>query len=677
MNRVLIALLVAAFIAIVVGASYLKSGDQNIEVAQEPPPHSSNGEAYAKALSLIEKGNGKEALGIIIDHRSSMEKNDEESNRWLELFVKASAEVSDYRQLMILYRYRPSSFKNNEKASLMVAEAYLATGKMAEFDELREKWKGKESLKDKWLYADADQLILEGKREEAIALLESVSFKGKEDVDRLLRLSLLTLNENPKTAWDYLVEANEKDPDNPTILSYRARLLEATGQAPLALSEYIAATAADPDNLLLRDQLGEFFIRNKRYHQAVQVYEEALTSLPPIDYILLKALFFGKVIAPLDLEVKNDSIPNGRLKRLIEYLNDLPEYAFWNEKLFTAIPNYQKYLDTQQVTWWLRLLSAIKAGNGEKIKELLQYNRFEESNWSPEVSLALKRIVNYRERGELNLEKSPFKVTSLEKESQGEANLTPIGFYKKLNELAEEQEKDPAYKIPEAIDLLLKSPLVFPAALLAVGWDEAALAMQTTKVVPSELPEWVAYGFTQAIRRNRGNMEALEFATLQKQSPTIQLLIGEIMLAQNNNDAAINQLEKLVDEKENVGVRAAWLLTILYLSQKEPEKAKEVIGENEQFANSTLGQEALARIALVEGDLPLADRIYKQIANESSEAKSYLARQAFQEQNWEKAKLLTIELLKSYPNSIILRQNLIKIMQAEKGLYNPAPDRER
>lgn len=667
MNKPLIAILVASFMAIVVGASYWGSikKEESIEVTTAPQ---SSQEQYEKAIELIDNGQIDEALEIIANHRSTMETNNEESGKWLELFVEAAAENSDYKQLMILYRYRPSSFENNEKASIMVAEAYLAKGKIGEFEGLRERWKGNEKEMGKWLNIDSDRLILEGKRNEAINLLQTENFEGKENIKRLIRLSLLTLNEDSKSSWDYLVKANELDPNNPVILSYRAKLLEATGQTPLALSEYIAASAADPDNLLLRDQIGEFFIRNKRYHQAVQVYEEALASLEPIDYILLKALFFGKVIEPLDVEVSQENIPDSRLKKLIEYINDLPQLTFWDEERFTKIPNHQKYLDTQQVTWWLRLLSAIKEGNIQKAKELLQYNHFEEANWSPEVSLALKRIVNFRNNGKLTLENSSFTITKLEQQSLSEPNRAPIGFFQQLNQFAEEQDKDPSFEIPKESEELLKSPFALSAGLLAVGWDEAAIATQPTKIIPEELPDWVAYGYTQAIRKNLGNMKAMEFATLQNKTAPMELLIGEIMLAQNNKDAAINQLEKLTDEEDLIGMRAAWLLSLLYLNENDFDKAKEIIAQNEKLTNSTLGQEALARIALAEGDMPLADKLYKQIANDSSEAKSYLARQAFQEQNWEKAKQLTIELLKNYPNSVILRQNLMKIMQAEKGL---------
>lgn len=667
MKKALIGLLVVCFITIVVGTSYWYTSKDTPSEEEQVILTNNPKEDYEKAQSLIKSGNPLKAIQIIKKYRSQIEEDQEQGNQWLDLFIKASVEIPDIRQLAFLYQYRPSSFENNEEASLMLAEAYLITGKMEDYHKIRELWKGRETKDNAWLNIDADLLILDGRRDEAIELLSTNTFEGKDDINRLLRLSLLNINENPRKSWDYLVEANQKDPNNATILSYRARLLEATGQVALALSEYIAASAADSDNLALRDQLGEFFIRHKRYHQAVQVYEESLKSLEPINPILLKAVFLGKVIEPFDVEISNENIPNGKIKRLIEYIVELPQYQFWDEKLFNEIPNNQKYLDTQQVTWWLRVLSSLNNNDLAEAEQLLEHNRFEDVAWSPEVSLALKRILNYKQNGRLSLDNSPFKITNLEKKSESQNGPWKVPFYAQLNKFAEEEELNPGFEIPEDVKAILNSPLAFSVALLAIGWDEAAIALQTSKVIPKDFPQWVAYAYIQAIRKNLGDMSALEYATMQHQTPSIELLTGEIMLSQNNRDAAIIQLEQLVGEEGSIGVRASWLLSLIYLNDGDYAKAKELVTNNETFSNSALGVESLARIALIEGDLVEADRLYKNIEDQSSEAKSYLARQAFQEKNWERAKALTIELLKEYPNSIILRQNLLKIMEAQKG----------
>lgn len=673
MKKVLVISLVIAFIAIIFGISYWYTSQEETAIPEELTPQNFE-EDYERAESLIEAGKPLAAIDIIRKYRANIEQKTGQGDQWLELLVRASAEIPDIQQLIILYQFRPESFNNNEQASLMLGEAFLLGGRTQDFEVIREKWKGRETKTKDWLAVDSDHLILEGEREQAIELLKSAKLEGKDDAERLLRLSLLHLNQNPKVSWLYLVEANKVDPGNPTILSYRARLLEATGQSKLALSEYIAASAADPDNLGYRDQIAEFFMRNKQYHRAVLVYEEAFQNLEPIDNVLLKAVFLGKVIEPFDVEVTSDFIPEGRVKRLIEYINALPQYTFWDEEKFEEIPNYQKYLESEQITWWLRLLSALKTNDIEEAKDLLEHNQFKEVAWSPDLTLIIKRIIRYKENQSFNLDNTPLQATPLEERTIGRDDETAIGFFRQINDIALEEEKNTDATIPEYLHDLLSSPFAFSAALLAIGWDEAALATKPAKVVPEEFPEWVAYAYTKAIGKNKGQLKALEFATQQKQSPAIQLLIAEIMLTQNNRDAAVDILQKLSEVKGTVGMRASWLLSIIYVRQKEYEKAKETVKANQELMDNYLGVEALARIALLTGDMNTADSLYKSIEEQSSEAKSYLARQAFHEKNWTRARELTIELLKEFPNSIILRQNLMKVINSQKEGNTEEPE---
>ena len=72
------------------------------------------------------------------------------------------------------------------------------------------------------------------KRSYRIPQLQNVSRK-KRYLPRLIHLALLNVFENPKAAWDYLTAAYNKDPENPEIHSYRAKLLETVGKNNLAL----------------------------------------------------------------------------------------------------------------------------------------------------------------------------------------------------------------------------------------------------------------------------------------------------------------------------------------------------------------------------------------------------------------------------------------------------------
>lgn len=669
MKKALTLVLVICFLSTAAGAGYLYlARDSKTSGKPEKVQIAHNSEEdYEEASALIKNGKPLKAIQIIKKYRPAIEKRTVNGAKWLDLLIKASVEIPDVKQLLILFQYRPSAFESNEKASLIVAETNLLNGKMGQFHKIRDMWKGRETKKSGWLEIDADFLIFSGKNEEAIELLTRHEFEGKEDISRLLQLSLLNMAENPKRAWNYLIDASDKDPNNSTIIAYRSRLLEAMNQVPQALSELITATSLDSSNIALRDKLGEFFLRYQFYRQAEQVYEEAITNLQPTGAIYLKAAFLGKVIQPLDKNSKRELIPEGNSKQLVSYILNLAQDEFWDERVFSTLPNREKYLETEQVTWWLRILSALKENELDKAGDLLESNRFEETAWSPEVSLALKRILNYKKNKTLSLENSFFKVTELEKKSEQADSEWQKDFFRQLNELAEKQRVNIRAAIPANLEKLLNSPLAFSAVFLASGWDEAALALQPHQIIPNNFPEWVSYSFTQAIKNNQGERNALNYAVKQNKTPLIRLAIGEIMVNQNNKRTAIAQLEPLAKNKDEVGMRASWLLSLVYLNDGQYKSAKRIVEQNKEFAKSTLGIESSARIALLEGNISAANRFYKSIEGSSAEAKSFLSRQAFQEKNWERAKRLTIELLKEYPSSPVLRKNVLLILEGQQS----------
>lgn len=144
---------------------------------------------------------------------------------------------------------------------------------------------------------------------------------------------------------------------------------------------------------------------------------------------------------------------------------------------------------------------------------------------------------------------------------------------------------------------LLLSSEAYAALFLAAGWVEAAIDLSQMDVIPESFPSWYAYELAQAIRQNQGDVQSFAFANKQVQNLPL----------------------------------------------------------------SVLTQELEARIALNQGNTERADILYRTLEANSSEAKSYLARKAFQEKNWEKAKELTAQLIAIYPDNKMLKDNLKKI----------------
>ena len=164
---------------------------------------------------LYDQGDFDGALAIIYSHENALEYQTEIGKRWVDLLLRISSATDNPAQLVVLYENFPKAFDSNEKNSLMVASQYILEGRVSEYELLRAKWKGYETRQHDWHVLDADLLVLTHEHPEAFKLLSSQTFEGSDDTGRLVRLALLSIPENSNAAWDYLTEANSKDPKNP------------------------------------------------------------------------------------------------------------------------------------------------------------------------------------------------------------------------------------------------------------------------------------------------------------------------------------------------------------------------------------------------------------------------------------------------------------------------------
>ncbi len=153
--------------------------------------------------------------------------------------------------------------------------------------------------------------------------------------------------------------------------------------------------------------------------------------------------------------------------------------------------------------------------------------------------------------------------------------------------------------IPQDIKALMQSEEAFTAILLAAGWTESALALHKMDVFPVDFPADFALEFTKILRKNRNDKAAVEFAAKQHQTADLTILV----------------------------------------------------------------QEMTAKEAFENGNIALATSIYEIISDKSLEARSFLARKAFKDRNFELAAKLTKDLLENYPNNPLLKENLRKIQE--------------
>lgn len=663
MRKVTVLILIA--VALFIGTLFFFSSNKTKPAADLPPSPSNEVEDFENAKALLEGGKDVEALQIITLYKKTMESGSRSGKKWFDLYVQGLANTKDVSSLAFAYQLHPDSLAKNEKGALLLSQAFLISGNIDDFVTLRNMWNGKERSADKWFLLDADKLISQGKTKQALEFLKSHSFRGKQDADRLIRLALLYVQDDPKTAWEYLENAKEQDPENPEIFTYRARLLELTGRSSLAHIEYLNAQKSDRDNSAYRDQLAEFYIRNKKYPYAINAWVGELATASESSH-LIKGWFWNQVTNPANIDWSKAVTRQSEYQPFLHYLFSLPKGTYWSDEAYKKIAGGKQLYRTEQAIFWLRLISLLNTGHEKEASDLLRFNPFRSYSWNPELALTLERILTFREKAVLQDDRgrSPYadtKGTPVDtlQERKGTAKL-----FKQIDQYTKKSAT-----LPDGLKDLINSPEAFSAAFLAAGWAEAGLSLHRMDVIPQNFPEYVAFNVAEALKVTRGNVKALEFATQQYSSPFLNLLIASIEISEGNTKHGLKKIEALSKEQSEAGIKAASLRAEVLLEQKEYAAAKEAVLANPVFSDQLEGKELLARIAHLQQDNKTAARIYAGIADKSVEAKSFIAKQAFEEENWEQARKFTQELLQHSPNNSTLMNNLAIInekLQAAK-----------
>jgi hypothetical protein len=564
---------------------------------------------------------------------------------WSEVELGALAGTRQLPRLLTLFETSPDRIAKDSTASLLVARTLLHSKRQKEFNELREKWRQRDNSVD-WLVLDSDALLLQGNYRQARELLKSRTFPGTNDVPRLVRLAILSRSRDLTESWNYLAEASRLNPRDPEVRSFRAQILEQLDKTALARVEYVAAHVADPKNPLLRDQLAEFYRRQGSYDLALTTWRDALKT-PTLDYLWLKAAFWGRMIQPVKLEIKVDERPQGDLTPLAEFVLKLDPGTFWNDS-FEKVPSARTLEGQRQEIFWLKLADRLRQKQDKAALELISFNRFGPTTWQPDLERALARILTFRTATNLN----PASVTL---PTGGLAETNRHQYFNQLEQMAK-RERDGGGKsvVPPEMAKFLRSDAALGAAFLAAGWREAALDLLPEQP-QSDLP----------LRFNRSAATALAFLSKAPATPTLELLRGELEIADGKLAEGLARLAPLAGQNTEVGFRAAWLLAVSSFEKADYAAVKKLVAGQSRLAKNPTGLELLARVALAEGQTAEADRLYRQIAGQSVEARTYLARQAFAQKDWAAARKYTEELIAIMPDELQLRANLEAIAVAQ------------
>ena len=641
--RLAITLVVIAMLA---GAGVLwHQHQQSAVLAKEMQDY----EEVSRYLAIGEPNHALEQIRV-----NALDPNSQQTQAidWQIPTIQALAQLQDGPTLFAIYANSPKKFENSEEAILLVGAELIARGQLREYHQLREQWRPKAIKEAAWFDLDTDALLAQGRTQEALEVLMTKSFEGSADVGRLQRLARLRAPENLKVAWNHLTEARSKDPNNATLLSARAEIFELTDKPEWARREYLRAVQKDPSSVCLIDQLGEFYRKHGHYVLAMETWCCGL-ALPRSEPLWIKILFWSRIVYPLPVDWGQQPIPIGHLKPYIAYLLALPKDQFWHKATFKQLPNYAQYLTSQQTSFWLRLAQALKEGKEKQAALLLAENPFKHVLWDVDLHNALQQVLQYR-------------TTRSLQPSEGYASAHPDRhhFFRELDQLASHPSDDMLVRMRS----LLLSPYAVPSTFLAAGWLETALRFPLPDVLPNDLPQWVAFAYTQALRLNRSPQEALEFASKQKSSPPLELLIGELQIATGDFDGGIQRLSRLLNIDSDISLRAAWVISLLHLRRGHFDAARQAILDQPRLFKHLIGKETLARIEMEAGNIDEADRLYEEIEQPSIEAKFYLARRAYEQKQWSRAALLTQQLLDEFPDNSQLRSELKKIKSLDQKI---------
>lgn len=621
-------------------------------------------QAYREARAFLTANRPVDALRLIEPALRQVEGDTAAADRWLDLEIGALESVGHARRLAWLYKSMPARLAAREKSSLIICRAFLQAQDLKGFAPLRSLWKSKQTQNAEWLCLDADAAIVAGKPEDAVALLKSCEFTGAEESSRLIRLAMLALDKDVDAAWEYLATAHRKDPQNAMVRLMRAQIEESRGHKAEAQAEYQAARDAGPKNPLFADEYAEFFRRQNAPGQALRTWAAIVPASPP-DFIWLKAWFWSHVTTPLRVEWHKNLPRPGMMMPLVDYLLKLAPNRLWDTGMAAKMAEMPIFLRNRQETYWLRLLQALKDRDEKQACDLLQTSPFRKESWAAPLELGLYHALLFRRVGRLT-------TTEFTIPAPASFPAETHTVFVDLERLAAAAAPGQAPELPADLVALLKGDDCFAGLFMAAGWTEAALWLRLPETLSPAYPEWVAYGFTQALRASRGPREALAFAQKQKPSPALEVLTGELLLALKQTDPAMAKFAQVATADSPAGFRAAWLLTMAWLDRGEPAKARDCLARQPRLAEHVLGKELAAKLALAEGHPEEALRLYRAMVGESIEAKVYLAKTAFAAGDVETAETGYQELDRLLPGNPQIKASLDAI-RARKTAPAPSP----
>ncbi|GEM_PF-2262948 len=444
----------------------------------------------------------------------------------------------------------------------------------------------------------------------------------QENPDELFERARATLHTQPHEAWELLTRALEIDPTHKQAKLLQAETLEAAGEQELARTAYQELRRDHFQDEKIAYLYTNFLLRRGDFQSAWDL----LAKTEETEY------------APLGCQKIT-------LSRLVKPIAGM--------RAETELP--QK----TQASFWTRLVNLLVNEREELALEQLKSHSYRRLSWNPELELSLLYTLNFRLNRTFQ-EDTAEEMAAMLTRSPSELSQ-PLT--QELIDLAHLENQNPLFQVNRETKRLLLENEIFAALFAAAGFDEAALALH--EQLPHSFPTWAKVALTRSIQNNRGPIEALQFVQSYERNEPLLLLEAELQMAVGMEKEGESLLLPFVANEGPHQKQAALILADGYLQARDFTSLSQLLSSHPELFQSVQGQEVHGKKALLENDLAAADAIYEPIADNSSEAKRYLARRAMSKKQWKKAKQLTAELLIEEPESARLRKDYQKILQQE------------
>ncbi len=535
-----------------------------------------------------------------------------------------------------------------EKADLVLAREALWNRNVDDCSKLLEKWQGKAAFPTQWTMVHADQLMAQGKKEEARILLEGAKLEGMDDAFRQTRLALLHARE-PWKAMEVIDEGLRKHPRSAELLSFRAQIQEAAGRMADARLDYVAAILSDPASALHRDVFANFQLRMGELANAADTWRDA-AEVTQVGIFAFKAWFWSKVggvplSRPLPALVQED------WKNVMQEIGKLQNGAYVStalEQKMAAISGLRQRPEVR----WMNLLDAMRRADWRSALDNVDLG-FPAAAERMVPGLATRLFVNLRaisggsaREGLVGRELPPLLQD-------------PHPFLREFD-----QWKASAAAQDEEFTQWIATPASLAGTLFAHGWQGAALdvAGDVKLTAPTAAPDWFDFGYARCLIMRDGAAAARKWLeSLPKLSTAAQLTLGEVLLTTGAVEKGMQQLAAIAIAKSPLAGRAAWTLALAELDRGNAAEASSWVKGNEELLASVSGKEILARCALAIDSRDEALRIYRDLGESSTDAMIYLSKDAFAKKDWPQARAWTEKLARRFPNEAQFRKNLLRI----------------